>query len=331
MKNIIGKTISGKIDRPLGTHHPKHPDKNIAVDVQAVITSYNQKKLIVEAVESLVSQTNPPSRIIVVDDGSKDLESLEILKQLERRNYGEIEFQVIYKDNGGVSQARNEGINHTTSPYVLILDGDDNLEPTFIEKVGEMLRNDKSMVAASSWMKTFGVLDSVVCPKGGDISSFLSHNACPATHIVRRGECEKIGGYDETMKSGFEDWEYFIHLLEGEKNKKIGILEEPLLNYQTSPASSNIQSMNKRLQLMEYIINKHKQTYCENIVDALLGIEKVSISRLLGWENEMCQNFSQWKTICTQSEMFMKSPSYGDGGMASAVRIATKMNEKSTS
>ena len=72
-----------------------------------------------------------------------------------------------------------------------------------------MLRADPELTAASSWMQTFGVLDSEVRPAGGDVTAFLSRNCCPATHMFRRKIWEACGGYDESMRSGFEDWEFF--------------------------------------------------------------------------------------------------------------------------
>ena len=75
---------------------------------------------------------------------------------------------------------------------------------------------------------------------------------------------EKCGDYDESMRSGFEDWDFFLSMLESEKDSYIGIKDEELLQYRTTPTSSNIKSMTKRLELMKYIIEKHKKSYHEN-------------------------------------------------------------------
>ena len=143
------------------------------------------------------------------------------------------------------------------APMVLVLDGDDRLEPEFIEKVGGLLRGSSDLAAASSWMQTFGVMDAVVQPPGGNVKEFLSRNCCPATHIL----WEQCGGYDESMRSGFEDWDFFLSMLETGKYTRIGIVEEPLISYRTAPASSNVRSMEKRLELMRYLIGKHNESY----------------------------------------------------------------------
>ena len=99
--------------------------------IEAVITSFNQKSMIREAVESVCRQTIRPVRILVVDDGSTDEMSVSILNELESDCGISVPLEVIRQPNGGVSAARNWGIRRTRSPFVLVLDGDDSLEPSF--------------------------------------------------------------------------------------------------------------------------------------------------------------------------------------------------------
>ena len=290
-------------------------------DIEAVITSYNQGPMILEAVQSLCNQTLIPEKIIIVDDGSTDEYSLNILNEIEKNTDLLIPVVIHYQENGGVSSARNAGIKKSQASILLILDGDDKLEPTYIEYVSNLLCDNPSMVAASSWMHTFGVLDAVVRPTGGNIVPFLSHNCCPATHILRREVYEQCGGYDESMRSGFEDWDFFLSMLETAPEANIGMVEKPLINYRTAPASANVKSMNKRLELMRYITKKHINSYYSHISDVLLDIEAISNSRLYGWENEIIHSITRYQDLSESSKDFIKNPSYGDGGMASTVRI----------
>ena len=75
---------------------------------------------------------------------------------------------------------------------------------------------------------------------------------------------------------------------------------------------------------MKYIIEKHGDTYRQYMTEALLGIEATSMSRLYGWESEMLHSRTAGSTLSDISQEFLNSPSYGDGGMAAAVRIASK-------
>ena len=81
--------------------------------------------------------------------------------------------------------------------------------------------------------------------------------------------------------------------------------------------------MTKRLELMRLIIEKHISSYHRYLVDALLDIETISNARLYQWENEVTHAISNQQEISQSSKEFLKNPTYGDGGMASAVRIAS--------
>lgn len=299
----------------------------IATDVEAVVTSFNQGSMILEAVHSLCRQTMPPARIILVDDGSTDENSVNILSEIKSDSDIPVPVNVIRQTNSGVSAARNTGIRRVQASMVLVLDGDDTLEPAYIEQVSYLLRDNPLMIAASSWMHTFGVLEATICPCGGDVAAFLGRNCCPATHIFRCEVWERCGGYDESMRSGFEDWDFFLSMLETMPGAKIGIVEKPFINYRTAPASSNVKSMSKRLELMRFIIEKHIHTYQEHIADAVLGIEAISMSRLFGWENEILHTITTQQNLSKVSDDFLRYPSYGDGGMAAAVRIASSISK----
>ncbi len=91
--------------------------------VSVVIPVYNVEKYLSDSIESVISQTYPNLEIILVDDGSPD-NCPEICDNYAR-NYENI--QVIHKLNGGLSEARNYGIDRAKGEFVLFLDSDDKL------------------------------------------------------------------------------------------------------------------------------------------------------------------------------------------------------------
>lgn len=297
-------------------------NQKIINPLEAVITSYNQKEMIVEALQSILQQTYLPKQVHIVDDGSQDQQSIDALKHIQQQTYT-IPVEVIYQKNAGVSAARNIGIAQCNSAYVLVLDGDDKLAPTFIESVLPVLMKDENAVGASSYMHTFGFMNTIVKPTGGMIQQFLSKNCCCATHILKKEVWKKCGGYDESMRSGFEDWDFFLSMLETREAACILVVDEPLIYYRTAPASSNIRSMEKRLELMKDMIQKHHKAYTNNIVDVLLGIEATSMNRLSLLEDALQNTLDSKQMLSDACQQFMDSPSYGDGGMAAAVRIQT--------
>ena len=269
-----------------------------------------------EAVASVRAQILPSRRIIVVDDGSDEPASIALLDALEADG----DVTVVRQANAGVSAARNRGIALTEAPYVLILDGDDRLLPNFSQRTSAALDACGDVVAASGWLRTFGVLSSTVCPTGGGAAAFVARNCCPATCMVRRDAWEACGGYDESMRGGFEDWDFFLSLLESGRTARIDVVPEELIEYRTASSSSNVASMERRPALMRYLIGKHHDLYTRHVADAVLGVEAASIGRLAMWEEQA--GVDGVGALSGRGRDFMASPSYGDGGMAAAVRLA---------
>ena len=124
-------------------------------------------------------------------------------------------------------------------------------------------------------------------------------------------------------RTGFADWDFFLSMLETEPDLQIGVVQQPLIDYRTAPASSNITSMDKRLDLMRFIIGKHLESCRNHVADAVLGVEATSMARLFGWEAEILHTVRGNQELSKVSDEFMQHPTYGDGGMAAAVRIVS--------
>jgi glycosyltransferase involved in cell wall biosynthesis len=274
-------------------------------DVSVVISSFNQGELVAEAVNSAHRQSMRPARITVVDDGSTDSDSLAVLDRLQRGGRCE----VIRQDNRGVSAARNTGMASVQEEFVVILDGDDRLAPEFINATAAALKKDSSVVAASSWLRTHGVLEAEVKPAGGRAVDFLHRNACPATVMIRRAEWERGPGYDESMRDGFEDWDFFLSLVAG--GGRVDIVPQPLIEYRTAVGSANVQSMEKRLALYGLLIDKHHELFDAHLREVLLAHETRAIDLSTRWE----------ALLLRHPQEPLGEVGFGDGGMAKAVRI----------
>lgn len=303
--------------------------------VGVVITAFNQGEMVTEAVASVLVQTQRVDEIVVVDDGSTDPKSLAALARLDHTP-----IRVHRQANAGVSAARNAGIGLLSSEYVAVLDGDDAWDPTFVEATTALLDASPQTVAASSWLEMFGVANGVVQPTGGTLVDFLPRNASPASAVFRRADWTRSGGYDESMTEGFEDWDFFLRLLrragtpaittEGTRDDapsgtpgtspanareatRVGIVPAPLLRYRTHPSSFNIRSMENRLARYRQIIDNHHDAFAAHLTDALLGLEATSMARLAAWEHLHVED----------PTLPVAAATFGDGGMAAAVRIAT--------
>lgn len=98
--------------------------------ITIVIPAYNVEKYVVDAVESVLTQTILPNEIIIINDGSSD-NTADILKRYENNPL----IKVFHTSNKGLGEARNKGLCEASSDYIYFFDSDDLLNPDFIEKV----------------------------------------------------------------------------------------------------------------------------------------------------------------------------------------------------
>jgi glycosyltransferase involved in cell wall biosynthesis len=227
--------------------------------VSVVIPCYNNKDYIQETVQSVLDQTFQDFEIIIVDDGS-DEATKKVLA-----NFKNERLQLITQINQGSSTARNNGIRASSAPYILVLDGDDTVDALFLEKAVTILEDNHAIGAVSSYCNLFVRNHQVIdqhLPKGGGIAEFLFDNNCVSFALVRKKCWEEIGGYDEEMKNGFEDWEFWIALTKRDWN--IYVIPEFLFGYRQKNSNESLDKISKlyfREANLNYIYKKHKDIY----------------------------------------------------------------------
>jgi len=106
-------------------------DKNIVPKVSIIVPIYNVEKYINRCIKSILSQTIKEIEVILVNDGSTD-NSGNIAEEFARMDN---RIQVIHKVNGGLSTARNAGLEIATGEYLLFVDSDDWLDNDSIETI----------------------------------------------------------------------------------------------------------------------------------------------------------------------------------------------------
>lgn len=212
--------------------------------VSVIIPTYNSAHFIIEAVDSVLAQTFTDFEVLVVDDGSKD-NTKEVLTE----KYGD-SIQYFYKENGGVSKARNFGIENANGKYVAFLDSDDAWIPEKLEKqITALEKNSENKACYSS----FYLCDENLNPTGINPSDrkadaltdlLLIGNvvATPSTVIAEKELFQQVGGFDDQL-SQCADWEMWIRL--ATKTEFIYI-DEPLLKYRIHGAN-----MSKNAALLE--------------------------------------------------------------------------------
>nr|WP_288834187.1 glycosyltransferase [uncultured Flavobacterium sp.] len=246
--------------------------------ISIIIPCYNDWQYVEEAVNSALNQTYSNIEVIVVDDGS-NIETKVVLKRLEPKIT-----KLITQENKGQSTARNVGIREAKGEYILVLDSDDFFEPSFSEEAVRVLSSDNSIKIVTSHLRRF-IDDKTIdifIPSGGDITTFILENGATGSAMFRKSEALAIGGYDEQMRTGFEDWEFYIRLL---KDGGITtVLEKTYLNYRIRVDSTTSRANQVKVQLLHYIYKKNSMVFLKHIdiyVSSLFGrIEKLEKEKI---------------------------------------------------
>ncbi len=229
-----------------------------------VITSYNKGRWLKQAINSVLGQTLQDVQLIVVDDRSDEPDTIKVLNQISK------DVHLIRLDkNRGVSVARNEGIRNADSEYICCLDGDDYLEPTYLEKARNVFENYKDVGIVASFLKYFGKFTSTWEMKEDETSlvKMLCSDRIPSLSCFRRDASIKVGMYDEGLKS-HEDWEHWINIVKD--GWKIKVIPEYLINHRVHKGSKYENSIKEVNVYCSYIINKHKKLYEKHWVDILV-------------------------------------------------------------
>lgn len=109
------------------------PDRSFSV----IVPTYNRTSCVAEAIESILQQTLPAAEIIVVDDGSTDQTEQTLSAFGQKIRY-------VKKTNGGVSSARNRGLEEATGEWITFLDSDDLWKPRYLEVQAESIARSPS-------------------------------------------------------------------------------------------------------------------------------------------------------------------------------------------
>lgn len=220
--------------------------------VSVIIPCYNSGATICKTVESIKKQTWRDVEIIVVDDGSTDRSTIEILDAM-------VGIHLVRQRNCGLPAARNAGLDVASGEFVLPLDADDWLDPKAIEAMVEALDKNPRAAFAYTNICLEGELTGKL-EKSYNYFEQLFFNQIPYAIMMRRHVWEDSAGYDETMRTGYEDWEFNIRL--GSLGQHGVVLPEPLLHYRVS-GSGMLLSLSTKAhgELWARIQNKHRGLY----------------------------------------------------------------------
>ena len=176
----------------------------------SIITSYyNSKEFLKQTVNSVINQTFPYWEWIIVDDGSTQKETYEILKSLEAKDS---RIKVYHKQNEGLAKGRDYAIKYSTTKYILPLDADDLIDPTYIETLYFTLETNKEASFAFTNSVGFGKYIYLSNPDF-DSERMKTDNHITATSLIRKEKIIELGGYGLAKRYVNEDWHLWLRML----------------------------------------------------------------------------------------------------------------------
>jgi glycosyltransferase involved in cell wall biosynthesis len=177
------------------------------VDVTVVTPYYNTKEFFVETFVSMLAQSLQNWEWIIVDDGSPDTDAVARLAEFAAQD---ARITVVRQPNGGTAVARNTGFRHSKGRYICLLDHDDELEPTYLEKCAWFLDSNLEFAFCNSYTVIFDEQEFLWTTGYEREREFLKANSGPPISVVRRTAYEECGGFDETIRVLYEDWDFWL-------------------------------------------------------------------------------------------------------------------------
>ncbi|MFW5437702.1 glycosyltransferase [Paenibacillus apiarius] len=225
-----------------------------------VIPFYNLGEYILETLDSALNITYGDFEIIIVNDGSTDVQSKQVLNEIDMMNNQRI--KILNIENGGLANARNVGAMHANGEYIAFLDADDLINRNFYDKAIELLDSYSNISFVYSWVEYFGGRTGIWPTFNTEFPYFLGMNMLTAFVVVRRQDFINFGCNRTVMEYGLEDYEGWIGMCE---NGCSGIsIPEPLVQYRVRPESMSRQfNRDMLVYLLDQLSLHHPKLYRE--------------------------------------------------------------------
>ena len=236
--------------------------------VTVVIPHYNLGPYLLEAVESVYQSSRVPDQVVVIDDGSSDLESMAAVYSIEGRYPNLI---VVRQENRGIAGVRNRGIEVAQGDVVAFLDADDKWHPEYLARAMAVLSRYPNVGFVGSWVEYFGDNDGVWLGWNTELPYTLFHNTVNSSGMVARREALLASGRiaEGTDAHLSEDWAMVLSLIQA--GWRGVVIPEILFQYRVREASRSHRRMGPERPFHQYakIVDAFSDLYRAHAMDLL--------------------------------------------------------------
>lgn len=248
--------------------------------VSIIMPCYNDGAYIQEAIESVLSQTYENIELIIVDDGSDDGVTADVINAIK---YDKV--HIYHTKHLRPAGARNYGITKASGKYILPVDSDDKIDSTYVEKAVTILEKNRDIGVVYCYADLFGEQSGRWDLPDYSFQKMLLDNIVFVTAMFYKEDWEKVGGFSTTMDAGMEDYDFWLSILG--LGKIIYQIPEVLFHYRIKKVSrttrfqdncTNVQEIYKRIYWNhKEFYDLHKEEYAMVLRDAL--IEQIFLRR----------------------------------------------------
>lgn len=217
--------------------------------LSVVIPYYNLGKTLPETIESIKETEYKNYEIIIVNDGSTDKESLDVLNQYTSDD----KIRIINIKNKGLANARNVGAEAARGEFVAFIDADDKIDKTFYSKAINILHQYKNVSYVYSWVQYFEGSTAVWPTFNIHIPYLLCANMLAAFVVIRKNDFLNFGKNRIKMEYGMEDYDGWVSLAE---HGCLGVAIPEKLNLYRVRKDSMSRQFNKKMRIYLYQISR---------------------------------------------------------------------------
>ncbi len=245
--------------------HPNPlPEGERGLALSVVIPCHDDGDYLIDAVAS-VRRNAPEAELIIVDDGSTQPRTRQVLAALAAAGH-----RVIEQPHAGLSAARNTGIAASAGRYFLPLDADNRLLPGFAAEAVALLDADPAAGVVYGHRREFGMQSGDVTVPEFDLPRMLSGNYIDACAVVRREVWSEAGGYDVAFHD-WEDWDFWLGA--AARGWRFVRIPRPTFEYRIRPDSLHQRFLRRTdyLPVLRRVYDKHPQLVSQHAVEILLA------------------------------------------------------------
>jgi glycosyltransferase involved in cell wall biosynthesis len=247
--------------------------------ISIVIPCYNQGAMLREALASVEQVRNENLlEVIVVDDGSSEVETTTILSQVQEAGYS-----VVPQPTRGLSAALNAGIRRAKGEFILPLAGGNRLRNAYLNEGVSLLKNNIRLGVVYADAEYFGEQTGGCDAQEFNLLSLIRGNFIGACALFRKKLWEEVGGYDEQMPwTGWEDWDFWLRV--AYRQGTFVHLARVGFAHRVRGDSPSLQAHEHRLDLLNYIFGKPEMA-CYRLIREMDEQAQTLRARIQSMEN----------------------------------------------